>query len=167
MDFEAFNYGKFYAFVNDIPNCDSGTKSCHCANKAWLNLNKPRSSPEAEEILGKNILVNNLFFFLKNSDAFAQWYREGTYPAPILEWREAGVNTNMMTVNGFTSDTSFRAAECAVLDKMNLYGSKGNLTFRRPLRKKLRMRWFFDVSKVKESIFFNRTLLTSSPLRFF
>ena len=64
---------------------------------------------------------------MKNSDAFAQWYREGTYPAPILEWREAGVNTNMMTVNGFTSDTSFRAAECAVLDKMDVYGSKGNL----------------------------------------
>ena len=32
-----------------------------------------------------------------------------------------------MTVNGFTSDTSFRAAECAVLDKMDVYGSKGNL----------------------------------------
>ena len=28
------------------------------------------------------------------------------------------------------------------------------LTLRRPLRKKLRMRWFFDVSKVKESSFF-------------
>ena len=28
------------------------------------------------------------------------------------------------------------------------------LTLRRPLRKKLRMRWFFDASEVKESIFF-------------
>ena len=34
------------------------------------------------------------------------------------------------------------------------------LTLKRPLRKKLRMRWFFDVSKVKESSFFNRTSLT-------
>ena len=33
------------------------------------------------------------------------------------------------------------------------------LTLRRPLRRKLRMRWFFDVSKVKESSFFNRTSL--------
>ena len=29
-----------------------------------------------------------------------------------------------------------------------------SLTLRRPLRKKLRMRWFFDVSKVKESSFY-------------
>jgi len=33
-------------------------------------------------------------------------------------------------------------------------------TLRRPLRKKLRMGWFFDVSKVEESSFFNRTSLT-------
>ena len=37
---------------------------------------------------------------------------------------------------------------------------KGQLIFRRPLRRKLRMRWFFDVSKVKESVFLNRTSLT-------
>ena len=35
------------------------------------------------------------------------------------------------------------------------------LTLRRPLRRKLRMRWVFDVSKVNESSFFlNRTSLT-------
>ena len=28
------------------------------------------------------------------------------------------------------------------------------VTLRRPLRKKLRMMWFFDISKVKESSFF-------------
>ena len=39
-DFDAFNYGKFYAIVNDIPNCDSDTKTCHCANKNWLSLSK-------------------------------------------------------------------------------------------------------------------------------
>ena len=44
------------------------------------------------------------------------------------------------------------------------YWTFSNLTLRRPLRKKLRMRWFFDVSKVKESIFFNRTSLTSSQI---
>ena len=38
------------------------------------------------------------------------------------------------------------------------------LTLTRPLRRKLRMRWFFDVSKVNESSFFNRTSLTA--LRF-
>ena len=27
------------------------------------------------------------------------------------------------------------------------------LTLRRPLRRKLRLRWFFDISEVKESIF--------------
>ena len=32
------------------------------------------------------------------------------------------------------------------------------LTLKRPLRKKLRMRWFFDVSKVKESSFFKSDL---------
>ena len=32
------------------------------------------------------------------------------------------------------------------------------LILRRPLRRKLRMRWFFDVSKVKESSFFNPDL---------
>ena len=36
------------------------------------------------------------------------------------------------------------------------------LTLRRPLRKKLRMKWFFDVSKVKESSFF-KSDLTDSP----
>ena len=33
-----------------------------------------------------------------------------------------------------------------------------NLTLTRPLRRKLRMRWFFDVSKVKESSFFKSDL---------
>ena len=32
------------------------------------------------------------------------------------------------------------------------------LTLRRPLCRKLQMRWFFDVSKVKESIFFKSDL---------
>ena len=35
-----------------------------------------------------------------------------------------------------------------------------SLTLRRRLRRKVRMRWFFDVSKVKESSFLNRTSLT-------
>ena len=39
------------------------------------------------------------------------------------------------------------------------------LTFRRPLRKQLRMRWVFDVSKVKESSFLESDL-TEPPLRF-
>ena len=34
------------------------------------------------------------------------------------------------------------------------------LTFTRSLRRNLRMRWVFDVSKVKESSFVNRTSLT-------
>ena len=36
------------------------------------------------------------------------------------------------------------------------------LTLRRPLRRKLRMWWFFDISNVNESIFLNRTSLTPS-----
>ena len=36
------------------------------------------------------------------------------------------------------------------------------LTLRRPLRRKLRMRWFFDVSKVKESSFFKSDLTDPS-----
>ena len=36
------------------------------------------------------------------------------------------------------------------------------LTLRRPLRKKLRMRWFFDVSEVKESSFL-KSDLTDPP----
>ena len=39
------------------------------------------------------------------------------------------------------------------------------LTLRRPLRKKLRMRWFFDVSEVKESSFF-KSDLTDPPSDF-
>ena len=46
------------------------------------------------------------------------------------------------------------------LSDIKLKKSKFDLTLRRPLRRKLRMRWFFDVSKVKESRFFNRTSLT-------
>ena len=38
---------------------------------------------------------------------------------------------------------------------LNLYSADfNNVTLRRPLHKKLRMRWFFNVSKVKESSFF-------------
>ena len=37
-----------------------------------------------------------------------------------------------------------------------------DLTLTRPLRRKLRMRWFFDVSKVKESSFF-KSDLTDPP----
>ena len=40
-----------------------------------------------------------------------------------------------------------------------------NLTLRRPLRKKLRMRWFFDVSEVKESSFL-KSDLTDLPSDF-
>ena len=39
------------------------------------------------------------------------------------------------------------------------------LTLTRPLRRKLRMRWFFDVSKVKESSFF-KSDLTDPPQNF-
>ena len=39
------------------------------------------------------------------------------------------------------------------------------LTLRRPLRRKLRMRWFFDISKVKESSFF-KSDLTDPPSDF-
>ena len=35
---------------------------------------------------------------------------------------------------------------------------------RRPLRKKLRMRWFFDVSEVKESSFFKSDLTDPSQI---
>ena len=37
------------------------------------------------------------------------------------------------------------------------------LTLRRPLRKKLRMRWFFDVSEVKASSFFKSALSDPPP----
>ena len=40
-----------------------------------------------------------------------------------------------------------------------------NLSLRRPLRRKLRMRWFFDISKVKESSFF-KSDLTDLPSDF-
>ena len=40
------------------------------------------------------------------------------------------------------------------------------LTLRRPSRRKLRMRWFFDVSKVEESSFF-KSDLTSPPPQIF
>ena len=38
------------------------------------------------------------------------------------------------------------------------------LTLRRPLRRKMRMRWFFDISKMKESSFLNKTSLTSHQI---
>ena len=38
------------------------------------------------------------------------------------------------------------------------------LTLRRPLRRKVRMTWFFDISMVKESSFFKSDL--TDPLRF-
>ena len=50
---------------------------------------------------------------------------------------------------------------------------KERFALTRPLRRKLRMRWFFDVSKVKESSFFQigpllvSTLLVSTILLFF
>ena len=40
-----------------------------------------------------------------------------------------------------------------------------SLTLRRPLRRKLRMRWFFDIFKVKESSFF-KSDLTDPPSYF-
>ena len=40
---------------------------------------------------------------------------------------------------------------------------EGNLTLRRPLRRKLQMRMFLDVFKVKDSRFLNRTSLTAPP----
>ena len=39
------------------------------------------------------------------------------------------------------------------------------LTLRRPLRRKVRMRWFFDISKVTQSSFFKLNL-TDPPLDF-
>ena len=41
------------------------------------------------------------------------------------------------------------------------------LTLRRPLRRKLRMRWFFDVSMVKESSFFKSDLTDPPPQIFY
>ena len=44
-----------------------------------------------------------------------------------------------------------------IKSKRNLHPQ---LTLTRPLRRKLRMRWFFDVSKVKDSTFLDRISLT-------
>ena len=49
-------------------------------------------------------------------------------------------------------------------EKAFLWGGS-NITLRRPLRNKLRMRWFFDVSKVKESSFL-KSDLTDPPSDF-
>ena len=38
------------------------------------------------------------------------------------------------------------------------------LTLRRPLRRKLRMKWFFDISKVQESNFFKSDLTDPSQI---
>ena len=51
-----------------------------------------------------------------------------------------------------------------IIMKFLSQNSVSNLTLRRPLCRKLRMRWFFDVSKVKESSFFKSDL--TDPLRF-
>ena len=51
------------------------------------------------------------------------------------------------------------------ISKSHIKFSKYNnmkLSLRRPLRRKFRMRWFFDISKVKESSFF-KTVLTDPP----
>ena len=57
-----------------------------------------------------------------------------------------------ITHNRFTNVPSFKDESGDLVEfspKLNF-----NLTLTRPLRRKLRMRWFFDVSKVKESSFF-------------
>ena len=46
----------------------------------------------------------------------------------------------------------------------NLKIIKWKLTLRRPLLRKLRVRWFFDVSKVKESSFFKSDLTDSRQI---
>ena len=57
-----------------------------------------------------------------------------------------------MRVSKYFSLISFKL----IVDLKNI--SVIELTLRRPLRRKLRMRWFFDVSKVKESRFFKLDL---------
>ena len=48
---------------------------------------------------------------------------------------------------------------------IGLFKSYFSLTLRRPLREKLWMRWFFDVSEVKDSSFFKSDL--TDPSQFF
>ena len=71
------------------------------------------------------------------------------------------IRTNILKL--ITSVTS--TGLCGSSD--NFWSSKNQrefLTLPRPLRRKLRMRCFFDVSKLKESSFFNRTSLTSPQI---
>ena len=75
------------------------------------------------------------------------------------------------SVSSTTMSTSgeSRGKQSELVKKQNLEkGFQFNIAvisiLRRPLRRKLRKRWFFDVSEVKESSFFlNRTSLTPVP----
>ena len=91
------------------------------------------------------------------------WYLEfililfGTFSLRVVRWfvleSWAGHDWNSRLA---------RSTRAGSLSNGKLITLKSNLTLIRPLPRKLRTRWFFDVSKVKESIFLNRTSKTPS-----
>ena len=94
----------------------------------------------------------------------------------ILVWKNRGRKSltelkeerNWIKFFGFDQQNSSETIECIIRFRSNLnqfYFKPNFLTLRRPLRKKLRMRWFFDVSKVKESSFL-KSDITDPPSDF-
>ena len=89
-----------------------------------------------------------------------------------ISWRtRTGVATQMMFSIGymilgrvFDLNEIFLGSAVHLTPALSGFEISNNrtLTLRRPLHRKLRMRWFFDISKVKVSIFF-KSHLTEPP----
>ena len=86
-------------------------------------------------------------------------------PQPLTPRQHKPRNTSVYLNPKCHYFTLFIHFKLLIFDKSSLFWGTTRLTLTRPLRKKLRTRWFFDVSKVEESSFFKSDL--TDPLRFF
>ena len=110
-------------------------------------LLKPQINPCSgrSEILIKfwDLILNILFSIFKFNSIEPQSSNDGGLSSSVVQG-----------FGNFCDEKYFTDVPSCLYNFHRWWTLTGSLTLRRPLRKKLRMRWFFDISKVKESIFF-------------
>merc|ERR1711935_120361 len=87
----------------EVPNCDNGTKSCHCGEGSWIRGAKAWNSE-----LGKRM-----------KDTWALFYKTGSFD-DLLSWADLDYDKfNVIGEDKWTSDAILDWSERDILDEIH------------------------------------------------
>ena len=100
-----------------VPNCDSGSKTCHCSEGSWIRGSRGWGETGA--------------FRKELKAAYGQFFKNGTFPASIKSWEEMEYNKfNIIGgANQWTQDAILNWSECDILDQVHEDTNQGLYTW--------------------------------------